>query len=227
MIERSEIFSVKGPNTFQCKSDKIKINPEKSYLLSGEFKSIGTTLSKLHFGIMCFGSNDQEITPQKVIRKDISRTITSFDTTFKSFTLDDSAQIFAKGFIGLYYDGNTDKLPDKLISGQTVEGNAINFTKALPKEIADLIVVGKTKVMHHGHSKKVHMYNACDGKEVPKEWTTFSASFRGFAWGEGVNGKFRKGTCYACPIIIAHHSQDSTAVLEMKNVFLTAVCDFS
>ena len=227
MVERSEIFTVKGDHTFQCKSDKIKIHPEKTYLLSGEFRSISTSLSKLCFGIMCFSANDQEITPQKVIRKDEVRTITSLDTTYKTFTLDESAQTFAKGFIGFYFEGDTEKLPDKVISGQTVEGNAVNFKNALPKEIAELIVVGKTKVMPHGGSKKIYIHSACDGKEVPKEWTQFSASFRGSAWGEGVKGKFRKGTCFACPVIVANQSQDEKEILEMKNVFLTAVCDFS
>ena len=121
--------------------------------------------------------------------------------------------------IGIYFDGNINRLPDYLIKSpayKNYEDKNIILNEAIPKDIFDKIVCFKTKVMNH-YANSTYDYSAANGIVVDKHWTKFEAIYKGFSNGYGdIKGKFRLGTKYISPIIIANYQRDS--VTEIKNI---------
>ena len=125
--------------------------------------------------------------------------------------------------IGIYFDGNIDRLPDYLIKSpayKTYENNNIILNKEIPQEIYDKIVPFKTRVMNH-YCSMTYDYSAACNDCVGEQWTEFKAVYNGFSNGYGdIKGNYRLGTKQISPFILANYHQNNDAVLEIRNVEL-------
>ena len=126
--------------------------------------------------------------------------------------------------IGIYFDGNIDRLPDYLINYpayDTYADNNIILNEKLPKEIYDKIVPFRTRVMNH-YSSSTYDYSAASHVKVDRQWTKFEAIYNGYSIGYGdIKGKFRLGTKSISPFVLANYHQKDEAILEIKNIEIT------
>ena len=129
-----------------------------------------------------------------------------------------------KRIIGIYFDGNINRLPDYLVNYpayDTYADNNIILNKELPKEIYDKIVPFRTRVMNHYLSSN-YDYSAANHVKVDRQWTKFEAIYNGYSIGYGdIKGKFRLGTKSISPFVLANYGQKDEAILEIKNIEIT------
>ena len=123
--------------------------------------------------------------------------------------------------IGIYFDGNIDRLPDYLINYpayDTYADNNIILNKVLPKEIYDKIVPFRTRAMNH-YSSSYYDYSAACYAKVDRQWTKFEAIYNGYSIGYGdIKGKFRLGTKKVSPFVLANYEQNEDSILEIRNI---------
>ena len=231
-VKIDEIMTVIGNKQLDFKQ-KFPIYENSTVELSGEFRSIGKTNSIIYFGLHCLRENGKDIFSEDVYRTKESLLIISKNTDMKSLTLEKKPETWYntteeydqknRKLIGIYYDGNINRLPDYLISSpayKTFEKNEIVLNKEIPKEIFDKIEPYKTRVMNH-YSNSTYDYSAASNIELNFQWTKFSATYNGFSQGYGdIKGKFRPCTKEISPFIRANYGQNEDAILEIKNIEL-------
>ena len=226
----NQIITVTGNKQLNFQP-KFPVNENTTVELRAEFQSIGKINSKIYFGLHCFTEEGTEILCQHIFRTKESLLITSKNNDMTNFTLEKKPETWNNSIqtydeknnklIGLYFDGNIDRLPDYLIQSpayKTYEDNNILLNKAIPKEIYDKIIPFKTRIMNH-YDSNTYDYSAACNASVDKQWTKFEAIYNGFSNGYGdIKGKFRLGTKVISPFILANYAQDSDAILEIKNI---------
>ena len=229
-IQTNEIITVTGDKCLFFQQ-RYPVTLNSVVELKAEFCSIGNINSKIFFGLNCFKEDGTSITSLETFRMNESLLIISKNNDMMGFTLekkpetwcnstDTNSELYGK-IIGIYFDGNINRLPDYLIKSpayKTYEDKNIFLNEPIPKEIYDKIICFKTKVMNH-YANSTYDYSAAYNVEVDKQWSKFEATYNGFSNGYGdIKGKFRLGTKNISPIILANYRQDSNAVLEIKNV---------
>ena len=235
-IDIINTLSIKG-NKAIYSENRYPVKEETILELKGEFRSSGKIKSKIYFGLRCFKENGEEISAPQVNRIDEPLFITSINTDGKNFTVnkkpekwnnsnDDSSLRYSK-YLGLYYDGNINHLPDYLIKSPAYthfEDNNIYLNQEIPKDIVDKINLFKTRVMNH-YGSSIYDYSAALNEEVPCEvWKEFKATYKGFSNGYGdIKGKFRPETKFVNPVVLCNYSQNEDAILEIKNVKVTVI----
>ena len=228
-IESINILSIKGDKHIKSKN-RYPVNEETVMELKGEFRSSGKIKSIIYFGLECFKENGDEILDPHVNRVDEPLLITSINTDGKSFSLNKKPEKWNNSsdksinylkYLGIYFDGNIKHSPDYLIQApayNNYQDNIINLNKEIPKDILDKIIPFETRVMNH-YGSGTYDYSAALYKEVPENWTVFSAEYNGFSVGYGdIKGKFRPETKSVTPFVLCNYSQNEDAVLEIKNV---------
>ena len=225
-MELINIMSIKGNKQIFSKN-KYPVNEDTVLELKGEFRSSGKTKSKIYFGLRCFKENGEEILAPKINRIDEPLLITSINTDGKSFTVNKKPEKWYNSdnsdgrknfkYLGLYYDGNIERLPDYLIKTPAYKNfvdNNIYLNEELPKDIIDKIIPFQTRVMNHKDAGN-YDYSAACNNEVPEIWTEFKAEYQGFSKGYGdIKGKFRPETRIVSPFV----RQNEDAILEIKNI---------
>ena len=213
---------------------KYPINEGTIIELKGEFRSNGN--SSIYFGLQCFTEDDKEIKAEEVNRLKEFLLITSFDCNGKSLTLNRKPETWNnknddyseknKKYIGLYFDGNFNHLPDYIIrtpAYKNYETNVINLQNEIPKDILDKIIPYTTKVMNHYDSMRYDYSAACQ-TIVPEKWTVYNACYNGFSDGYGdIKGKFRLETKKVSPFVICQNVQNNEGLLEVKNIEIKVI----
>ena len=228
-IDINEIITVTGHKQLDFQP-KYPIDENTTVELSGQFRSTGTESSMIYFGLHSFGENGKEILSESINRVKEPLLIISKNTDTKSLILEKKPETWYNSnrsdlkVIGIYFDGNIDRLPDYLINYpayDTYADNNIILNKVLPKEIYDKIVPFRTRVMNH-YSNSVYDYSAASHVKVDRQWTKFEAIYNGYSIGYGdIKGKFRLGTKSISPFVLANYNQKDEAILEIKNIEIT------
>ena len=228
-IAINEIITVTGHEQLDFQP-KYPIDENTTVELSGQFRSTGTESSMIYFGLHSFGENGEEIMSESINRVKEPLLIISKNTDTKSLILEKKPETWYNSnrsdlkVIGIYFDGNIDRLPDYLVNYpayDTYADNNIILNKELPKEIYDKIVPFRTRVMNHYLSSN-YDYSAANHVKVDRQWTKFEAIYNGYSIGYGdIKGKFRLGTKSISPFVLANYNQKDEAILEIKNIEIT------
>ena len=232
-INMDELITIKGYKMIDFQQ-KFPIYESTNVELKGKFRSLGEDKDKsiIYFGLHCFDEKGKDILSESVNRTRESLLITSINSDLLGFTLDKKPETWNnssnpkendKKLIGIYYDGNINKLPDYLINYpayDNYESNNIKLNTPIPKEIYDKIKPFTTRVMNH-YCSSMYDYSAASHVTVENKWTEFKAIYNGFSEGYGdIKGKFRPGTKEISPFILANYDQNEKAVLEVKDIEL-------
>ena len=229
-VNQNFVMSIKGCKNQLDAKNKYYIFEDSVVELKGEFRSAGKTKSIIYFGLKCYKEDGTEITREHVNRINEPLLITSINTDNKSIFVnknpenwnnknDSYSNTYLK-YVGFYFDGNFNHVPDYLAIYQNYGNNIINLNEEIPKEIAEKIIPYTCKVMNHnngnGHSFD---YSAACRENVPEQWTEYKAKYEGFSAGFGdIKGKFRPGTKIVLPFVICNYGQNEDAILEMRNI---------
>ena len=229
-VNQNLTISIKGcKDQLDCKN-KYQIDEDSIIELKGEFRSAGKIKSRIYFGLKCFRENGQGIEREDINRIDEPLLITSINTDNKSLFFhkkpekwnnnnDSSSEAYRK-YIGFYFDGNINHLPDCLLRYNNYDNNLIYLKQEIPKEISDKIIPYQTKIMNHNCGNGYgYDYSAACGEYVPEQWTEYKAIYEGFSYGYGdIKGKFRLGTKIVAPFVICNYKQSEDAILEIRNI---------
>lgn len=230
----NQVFRETGHSATRQSSVLIPVDVDKTYRISGRFKSTGAADSKIFYGLTPFDENGTFITSEWVMRlgsEGIVQSVsdTAITTTEVLSSWNDASANPVHRIIGIYYDGDTDKQPDVLIEDRThggftdVSGNSILLYEPLPTAVADQIVADVTVVRNHRMGAG-HMYTVTNGnKLVPGEWTTFSHEE---LTGEGMGGAydiFRQDTAFVKLLLLANYAQSDSEVLEFDDLIFEEV----
>ena len=230
MITKSELLTIKG-NKQLNPQNKYAINEDNIIELKGEFHSEGKEKSRIYFGLRCFRENGEEIFAPHINRQKEDLLIISINTNEKSFTLDKKPETWHNKtdnysnrvykYIGIYYDGNINRLPDYLLKTpayNTYGDNIIHLNNEIPRDIMDKIILFKTRVMNH-FSSGTYDYSAACSSLVPEQWKEYKALYSGFSDGYGdISGKFRLNTKIVSPHVRCNYDQNEDCVLEIRNI---------
>ena len=219
-VNQNLIISIKGcKDQLDCKN-KYQIDEDSIIELKGEFRSAGKIKSLIYFGLKCFKENGQGIEREDINRINEPLLITSINTDNKSLFIHKKPEKWSNNtylkFIGFYFDGNINHLPDCLIKYNNYDNNLIYLKSEIPKEISEKIIPYQTKIMNHNCGNTCsYDYSAAHGEYVPEQWTEYKAIYEGFSNGYG---EFRLGTKIVAPFVICNYEQNEDAILEIRNI---------
>ena len=231
-IKYNSLIEVKGFKAIESEK-QYTITDDTLIELKGEFRSCGDVKSRIYFGLISLRENGEEILGKHVLRVDEPLIVKSVCSDRKSLILnkkpekwDNSNEKYnTKNFkyIGIYYDGKTEHLPDYLIftpAYNNYNDNIINLNKEIPEDVVKNIKNDITIVMNH-HDTNTRDYSAANGVEVPEKWTEYKVEYRGYnKIGEyDQKGKFRPGTRLVRPFVYCNC--DNKGELEIKNIEIT------
>lgn len=230
-VNKNLVISVKGYKNQLDSKNKYQINEDTIIELKGDFRSAGKIKSIIYFGLKCFKENGTEIERVDINRINEHILIASLKsnneillhkTPEKWNNKDDSYSETYSKFIGFYFDGNVNHLPDLLLKYKNYENNLVHLYSTIPEEISKKIIPYVTRVMNHNVGNgSFYDYSAACGEEVPEQWTEYKAIYKGFSNGYGdIKGKFRLGTRIVSPFVICNYGQNQDAVLEIRNVVI-------
>ena len=231
-IDFINVISIKGDKPIYG-TQRYPVSEETTIELMGEFRSSGKEKSKIFFGLQCFDEKGEEIEAYKVFRIKESLVLKSINSDGKSFSLikkpeqwinsDEKAKydMQYRKYLGFYYDGNINRLPDYIIKSPAYNNfsdNIIYLKTEIPKEIIEKIKPCETRVMNQ-FGNSAYDYSAAYEEIVPEIWKQFSATYNGFSEGYGdIKGKYRLGTKSVTPVVLCNYNQNENAILEIKNV---------
>lgn len=238
-----KVFSTVG-NFASLSIDYIPVDTTKTYRVSGEFRSAGSTPSILYYGVATYDVNKKHIGSEIVLRVGNELTIASLSDDSlpeRSIITSEAAEgWFGAGShahqrsLGIYLDGDTSHAPDYveynfvgndssstlstegMFSSTSATDRSILLNRPLLPAIVQSIVFGTTKVRNHTFGG-TYLYAAAGGTLAPNEWTLYSANITG----EGLGGqitKFRIGTKFIRIMILQNYRQDATAKLNYTNL---------
>jgi hypothetical protein len=209
-------FSVTTSSPF-FSSAVFRVDPSRTYTVSGQFRSAGATDSVFYFGLALYDANGRLIPSAEASRRgNIANTIVSVTPT--QITTSASVDTWLDGgvgrrrYIGLYFDGNVIKKPDYIhyVSSSTgaystAAGTTVNLTGALPSNVISQIS-SSTVILNH-FSGSSYNYVAALRETVPATWTTYSGQITGL----GFNSQtlFRFGAVYARLMVIPNYQQQA------------------
>ena len=229
-VNQNLVLTIKGCKNQLDSKNRFQIQEDSVLELKGEFRSAGKVKSIIYFGLKCFREDGRGIEREDINRIDESLLITSINTDNKSLFLnkkpeqwnnkdDPHSETYLK-YIGFYFDGNINHLPDCLLKYKNFENNLINLYSEIPNEILQRIIPFQTKVMNHNNGNgSSYDESAARGVQVPENWTEYKCNYEGFSKGYGdIKGKFRLGTKIVSPFVICNSQQNDDAILEMRNI---------
>lgn len=216
----SESGNINSSNTFP-------VDPEKTYRLSGTFKSAGDTESKIYLGLYPMDKNKQFIAPNTVYcapgtETELFAACSADDTVIK---IKNGAKWRTRGVIAFEVDdsGNFADLPNRNISTSSIEkveqkGDHWQITLAKPcgKEYA-----ASTKVREQ-FAGDTFIYCGAVNQIVPKEWKTYSGTVGGVRKGALSNTQFRPGTAFVRVGILPNYQGKQANVLKIKDIMTHA-----
>ena len=193
-IDHGLVICVKGCKDQLDSKKKYEINEDTLIELKGEFRSAGKIKSIIYFGLKCFREDGTGIEREDINRLDEDLLIISITNNNKGLLLhknpekwnnnsDTFSQTYLK-WIGFYFDGNINHLPDYLIKYNNYKNNLINLNEEIPEEISQKIIPYKSKVVNHNCGNgSSYDYSAACGVHVPEQWTEYKSIYEGFSIG--------------------------------------------
>lgn len=209
----------------------IPVDTNNTYKLTGEFKNLWSESSTLLFWLKSYDENQEEINAWRIWRGWNAITVASFDDLKISWVETPTGWIvwnaaYHQKAIGIYYDGDTTKLPDYVFKWKDfhyshevkqwwysdVIGNDIMLTRKIPDEIAQNIIPWTTKVMNHrSWGTYLYYYQSTNPtSSVSNQWETRSWQANGEEFSINPVWKFRTGTKYVRIHILANHNWNTS-----------------
>ncbi len=232
---------IEGYNALRSK--KFLVDPLTQKIKVEEmFKRGGSKDNFAYFGMVhCYG--DREIIAPDVYRTSDPTTIIKIvdnyliveekTSTWKVNEAENQRKMDYQLSLGVYYDGNTNKLPDKVLYKNKnysreldygdirgIEKFSIELNVELSQEVKDKIILGTTKVIQHSSGGT---YNYCCGSfDVSDQWTTKTGEVSGFSeFGTDSHAKFRPQTDSFKVLILAKFGGGlEDPILLVKNIII-------
>lgn len=227
-IDGQDVWSQAGSQEVVM-TDYIPVDPAKIYSLEGKFKSQGTTDSQLDFGLLTYDADKVAIEAYQVARQGEAEVVTSVTgmTLVTQDTLTGWAEITEEAtqrYVGIYYDGDTDKLPDYVVTEAYTEisGDTLTLATALPAEVEENIDVGTTVILNHYGTADSPLFVTAHNVTVPAEWTYYEDTITGESLGNNFN-TFRPETEYVRIYLGLNMDQDDNAELVFDNIVFQEV----
>jgi prepilin-type N-terminal cleavage/methylation domain-containing protein len=220
-------------------NDYTYVDANKTYRISGKFRSAGLTQSIMYYGFVEYDANFVHIHPSDVstvVNSEtvLTRSVNSSDTIIEfadswntcsvwwaapffsqyatvAFNIDDSGQ-----FNDLPNRNQTQK--DGFIS---IVDNGSTCTLTLRSAANNTYPIG-TKIRAH-YPGSTFNYIAAAGVTVPNVWTDFSGIIQWTSMKWIDYSTFRRGTKFIRPLILANYHQWSDAILEMDDFTLEVI----
>jgi len=207
-------------------SKMFPINPKKSYVLSGMFKSGNDKGNTVYFGMSCYDANKQRIAAVSVnpVKKSETELTADVNKGEKVIFLKDASKLVnfvKKKRLQIGFDSDKGLPNRKLSSIVTALEKKDGAWEATLQKTLPFAATKGTKVQGH-ISYSTYTYVVVSKKKNLKEWTKFSGTIRPETK-TGVQAKaIWPGTKYGCVIILANWGQKDGEVLQIKDINLTA-----
>ncbi len=208
-------------------SDLISIDPNKSYTLMGDLKSIGISgNSRTYFGFITYDIDKAYIGPMMTshfintetkLTKDLNPgdTIVYVEnaTNWKKTT-----DVYHSKYLGIYpykdYPLYTYTRKCYLFDNSNDSTNTITLTSPY----SGTIVKAGTKVANNYNNNGEYTYSAICGSFISNVWTKYIATTSGEAANYGSYNKFRYGTRYIRPLLLLNYAQYSSYTTLFDNI---------
>lgn len=189
----------------------IPIDPSKTYVLTGWFKSVGKKPSRIYLGCFLYDARKTRICPHEV--QCIAGTETTLveackkeDTVLK---IADGAKWTTKGRSCVAFEvddsGNYADLPNRKTTNfgiTKIENKGDHWEVHLAKK-CNLAYPAGTKVRKHVGGS--WMYSAAAAANVPAKWTQYTGPIKGVATQGAPTGQWWPGTKYVRILLLANH----------------------
>ena len=205
----------------------IKYDPDTTYVISVDLKSIGKENSAVLLSAQCFSDSMEEINSHDV--HSVANTDLIIDyAKIISIRVNHSANIDNwkskdvpkdQRMIGFYYDGNTNHLPDYVHKNYIEARNdLIELELELPADVRNKIVSGVTVIRnHYAGPWHVHPFSG----PIKREWTHIVRRVQGINLGTSdTPNQFRKETKYFRVVLHYNWGQTDQESLLFKNFSL-------
>ena len=248
-FEGEDVIFVDGYERLVSSSGLMEIDPDKHYVLSGDFMSVGEEAGNLYLGLAPYEADGTLIKSEEAKRDGTPGTVQSISDTEIVVTEDVSDWRQALDYyachreIGFYLDGDTSHLPDYVISNysdlysydptegaySSTSGNTISLNDAIPDSIASQIVPGTTVVMNQTKGG-TYIYAAAGSANPPLDtWTTYTSDIiTGTSF--NTNTQFWPETAYVNVVFLANYYNvgyveppDAEQQMYIRNVTLKEV----
>lgn len=215
-------------------SQSIAVDPTRTYRLSGRYRSVGEEPSRIYLGFQTRDENDVKIY-RNISRLGNAVTLASYTDT--SITVSETLSGWSDPslapslrYLGFYYDGDIDRLPDYVIVDDTVGGftEATGTTITIPNPLPAGVISSlqaQTKVMNF-RIASVNQYPAASNLYVPTTWTYYSSPpLSGEVMEAYPSDAFRMGTRFVKLAILMNYNQADTATVNADDIIFEEIVD--
>lgn len=222
-------FQRKGPITI-LSDDFIPVDGEKTYVLSGWFKSQGEEPSRVYLGYVPYDENKTRIVCANVSVTAGSETaltaaVSKGDTVLK---IANGAKWVAKSSAVVAFEvdasGEYKDLPNRKLSSSGIASveNKGDFWEVTLLKPCGMEYPAGTLVRQHNDGG-AYIYNAAASKVIPKEWTECRGLIKGIAKSGSPTNRWWPGTKYARIMVMPHYKQAGPGfVLLVDDISMTA-----
>lgn len=200
------------------------VEPGKQYMLSGSFKSIGDSLSKVYYGFICYDKNKKTIGTlhSNIIAGSATTLAEACKKGDKVLVLKANTK-WKKGNYGIAFNVKDDfsDLPNReiiyKIAKVTKKGE--NIELQLHKPLKKAYSAG-TKVRMHTSAYGSYLYTAACGAAVPKSWKVYQGSAVLAKPGQMGWKYLRPGTAFIKVVILPNYRKKKDEKLAFKDLKL-------
>ena len=227
-----DILKFIGPCTVAGKT-AIPVDPAKTYILKGKFKSIGKVPSIIFFGLLPCDTEKKQIAAEAVNACPDTNTELAVACSAKdsSLKVKDAGKWMKRkgldiyGYVAFNIDdsGALKDLPNRALSPVVKEvrkaGDQWELILAAPYSGKDMAAGTKVRLHHPGNS---YIYCAANYKTVPTEWTSFEGKITGMG-AKASDIEFWSGTAFVKLLILGNFNQkEESAILIDGLLFVEA-----
>ncbi|MCF6174714.1 MAG: hypothetical protein L3J71_02990 [Victivallaceae bacterium] len=204
-----------------------KIDPAKTYVLSGWFKSVGKQPGRLYFGFMPLNKKNRAISSPSVMVEANTDTVLAEDCRpeDKVIKIKNGAKwkVLRYGLIAFKTDptGEYSDIPNQNITPfgiTSVEQQGDIWAVTLKNPCGKAFPEG-TPVRQH-RSGSSYQYCAAGSKKVPTEWTKYSATLKGIAVINMPNNEFWPGTEFVKILMLINYQAKAGEVMLWDDIKL-------
>jgi hypothetical protein len=204
-----------------------KIDAEKTYVLSGWFKSIGGNPSRLYFGFMPLDKNKKNIGSRTITVEPKTETVLAADckpddTVIK---IKDGSKWRKHKYCVIAFNADLSGEYKDLPNTNITKAGIVNVEKegdiwavTLSKPCGKAFPAG-TPVREH-RSASSYQYSAASNKKVPAEWTKYSGTVKGISLINTPTKQFWAGTAYVRILILANYQAKDDETLLFDDIKL-------
>lgn len=220
---------VVGQATVYSSTD-FAVDPEKTYRITGSFKSVGETEGRVFLGVFPLDEQKRFIAPNMIncvsgTETELAAACSPEDTVIK--VKDGSKwRKVSHGVVAFEVDdsGEFADLPNRNLSTPGIENTEekdgyweITLARPCGKEYS-----AGTKVRQQ-QSGATFIYCGASNQAVPKEWRTYTGQVSGIHKGATHRRRFRPGTAYVRVGILANHGGNQENIMLIDDIKLELV----